>query len=406
MKCKYCNADIEQDSQFCPNCGKDLSKFNKCVKCGELIDNETAFCPNCGTEQPHEKVVEKTANTNKWLWAAICFVLFALVGGGVYYYTQGGLTNTSEDIQLDDSTNVAENDPNTSAMVDFIKGIYKDFYEPYNIERSEKKLLSKYFTEEAMQKFYVESDYDEGDFFYCTDFLVNGLISGNAEPDYGDKVVSRTIEPEDNDWFLVTNIWDVINKPVKVHLQVKSVDGVYKIVDVRVEEQEVISKTQVDNPGECYTLRGVKTLSLNQMKYIALNKLSVEDVDELAKQAGFKNVGKRSGFTDENCSHTFASGGYSLYPEIGGTEMKEGKDGFMFVVKCEDQKYTIACYTTMVEFFERLCTDIKDACPSVIDLVLDGYESGSMNGEIDGTKFRLDFEDSSGDKYGFMFFDF
>ena len=135
-----------------------------------------------------------------------------------------------------DTITKPQEDVASTTATDFIESMYKDFYEPNNLERSDKKLLSKYFTEEAMQKFYVESDYEDGGFFYCTDFLVNGAISGNASPDYGDKVVSRTIEPENDGWFLVTNIWDVIQEPVKVRLQVKSIDGAFKVVDVNVGE--------------------------------------------------------------------------------------------------------------------------------------------------------------------------
>lgn len=57
MKCKYCNADIEQDSLFCSNCGKDLSKLKKCVKCGTLLDDDELFCHECGIKQEIEEDV-------------------------------------------------------------------------------------------------------------------------------------------------------------------------------------------------------------------------------------------------------------------------------------------------------------------------------------------------------------
>ena len=83
MECKYCNAEIEQDARFCPNCGKDLSKFNKCVKCGELLDKDTDYCSHCGTEQPH---YVENYGTSKWTWVLGIILLFCIVGSVGYYY--------------------------------------------------------------------------------------------------------------------------------------------------------------------------------------------------------------------------------------------------------------------------------------------------------------------------------
>ena len=99
MKCKYCNADIEQDAQFCPSCGKDLSKFNKCIKCGELLDCDTVFCPHCGTEQPHEEKVEVKENGFK-KWLLIISVIVLLLGAGAWYLFSNGFL-------FGDSSNVA-----------------------------------------------------------------------------------------------------------------------------------------------------------------------------------------------------------------------------------------------------------------------------------------------------------
>lgn len=176
----------------------------------------------------------------------------------------GSRANVNQDQTATDSVVVESTGIDPVAAKEFIERMYIDLYEPFKLydeRRYEKMLLSKYFTKEAMQEFYVESDYEEGDFFYCTDFLVNGSISGAASPDYGDKVVSRTIEPEDNDWFLVTNIWDVIKDPVKVRLQVKSVDESYKIVDINVNDKEdqVMTSTNNDNI-EIYSKQDIQSM--------------------------------------------------------------------------------------------------------------------------------------------------
>lgn len=116
MKCKYCNADIEQDAQFCPNCGKDLSKFNKCIKCGELLDSDTVFCPHCGTEQPHEEKDEVKGNGFK-KWLLILPIIVLLVGAGAWYLFSDGFS-------FGDSSNVvvAESvDSDSIAEVDEIE---------------------------------------------------------------------------------------------------------------------------------------------------------------------------------------------------------------------------------------------------------------------------------------------
>lgn len=314
MKCKYCNADIEKDAQFCTNCGKDLSKFERCVNCGELLDHDTVFCPYCGTEQtkkdevneqnelqdfPQESqpaVVDDTLqadeerSSKKWVWIVLSLILLAaIIGSGYYFYDMNSGNKMlveepdSTKIEVVDSTGIAPD-----AAKGFIESMYKNFYDPYNNERTDKKLLSKYFTEEAMQKFYVESDYDEGAFFYCTDFLVNGSISGAASPDYGDKVVSRTIKPESDDWFLVTNIWDVIKEPVKVRMQVKLIDGAYKIVDIDADEDEesTVNAEESIPPSE---------------PILSIANLRNTDLDNAIKAQGFnkKSISIRSGYVTD-----------------------------------------------------------------------------------------------------------
>lgn len=51
MKCVKCNADIEQDAQFCPYCGTRVVYTRCCTKCGKPLDEDSDFCPYCGTKQ-------------------------------------------------------------------------------------------------------------------------------------------------------------------------------------------------------------------------------------------------------------------------------------------------------------------------------------------------------------------
>jgi len=257
MKCKYCNANVEQDAQFCPNCGKDFSKLKKCVKCGELLDKDTLFCPHCGTEQPRKKrPVEKKTSSKKWLWVVIGLFLLGAIGAGIFFYS-GNNMELSEDgnasvetVQtVSNSVTAKSTEADPVAAKEFIESMYKDFFENKNFDTEKLTNLHKYLSPSVTEELKMECPYDggEGDSSYIVDFFCDGTLN-YERPDYGDKVVSRTIEKKNDGWFLVTNIWDVIKEPVKVRLQVKSVNGTYKIVDIGIDEEEN-SNVPVVNEG-------------------------------------------------------------------------------------------------------------------------------------------------------------
>lgn len=114
MKCKYCQAEIEQDAMFCTNCGKDLSKFPRCVKCGEILDEDSEFCPYCGTKQPKEEPIlneEEPKRSKKWLWIVGCLALLILIiGGALLYFNRS--SETSENGLAQDSIPVVEKTEN------------------------------------------------------------------------------------------------------------------------------------------------------------------------------------------------------------------------------------------------------------------------------------------------------
>lgn len=123
MKCRYCGAEIPDDSAFCPNCGKKIEKVRRCVKCGEVIDDDATFCPFCGTQQPRQQQAqteqteqnkqpmpqrptqqelsqspqpisetptyeEHTDSSNKWIWIVVAAVVAVIAIGGVYYFME------------------------------------------------------------------------------------------------------------------------------------------------------------------------------------------------------------------------------------------------------------------------------------------------------------------------------
>ena len=44
--CIYCGAPLDNDSQFCANCGK---KIKICPRCGTVLKDDSSFCARCGT---------------------------------------------------------------------------------------------------------------------------------------------------------------------------------------------------------------------------------------------------------------------------------------------------------------------------------------------------------------------
>lgn len=47
-RCPYCRTIIEDNSMFCPECGKEYPKGKTCSFCGAAISDDDVFCQNCG----------------------------------------------------------------------------------------------------------------------------------------------------------------------------------------------------------------------------------------------------------------------------------------------------------------------------------------------------------------------
>ena len=203
-----------------------------------------------------DAMLNEEPSSKKRVWILLILLLLALAGGVGYYFSNNSENaldnNPFNHMNVFEKDSIVEN--NDIETVDgiestgiqeeiidaesFLKAMYGEFFEPWNKDRFEKNILSKYFTSSVMSKFYVENDYSQGEYFYCTDFLVDGYIGGGASPDRGDKVVSRTIENKGDGWYEVTNIWDVIDTPVKVRLKVDNMDSKFFITDIELVKDD------------------------------------------------------------------------------------------------------------------------------------------------------------------------
>jgi predicted amidophosphoribosyltransferase len=51
--CPTCNAPLQKNVKFCPECGAKIQVEKHCTECGAKLDSGVKFCAECGT-----KVVE------------------------------------------------------------------------------------------------------------------------------------------------------------------------------------------------------------------------------------------------------------------------------------------------------------------------------------------------------------
>lgn len=108
-KCIFCGAPLDDDSQFCTNCGKKVEPQGKmCPQCGAEIEDDAAFCSKCGmrldvqTEPPattpqmvipenssQEEIVYEweEEKDRKWWYIIAGIVIVALLAIGWYFYS-------------------------------------------------------------------------------------------------------------------------------------------------------------------------------------------------------------------------------------------------------------------------------------------------------------------------------
>ena len=113
-QCSHCGARIEDDSRFCSECGKEITKANVCPHCGASVGEGDAFCPNCGknlsepiaadnVEQTVEYGEEEESPIKKYLpYILGAIALIVICGGGWWYF------NSSKAPQSNNEAAVAE----------------------------------------------------------------------------------------------------------------------------------------------------------------------------------------------------------------------------------------------------------------------------------------------------------
>lgn len=215
MKCKYCGVEVPKESQFCPNCGKDLSKLKKCVKCGEIIDDDATFCPHCGAEQP----VYLDANPHKkWIWIVAAILVLVLVSGGGYYFMSNNnkrATTAENPTVADTTTNKADSVsaksmdaatmkiPSFSQLINFYK---KGIYDP-GISNAE-SILSQLKEMNIEQIYYkrkiVKSDMEDQPDHDALDIVYGRNVKFEVlSYDNDNNIASSQLTPTKKDFFAI-----------------------------------------------------------------------------------------------------------------------------------------------------------------------------------------------------------
>ncbi len=57
--CTECGHTLDEEHDYCPNCGEEQTTTPHC-ECGEEIDRDWAFCPGCGRRSPTTDVLDRT----------------------------------------------------------------------------------------------------------------------------------------------------------------------------------------------------------------------------------------------------------------------------------------------------------------------------------------------------------
>ena len=121
-KCSFCGAPLDDDSQFCANCGKKVEPQGKmCPQCGAENEDDAAFCSKCGMRldvqiQPPtttpQMVIPKTTSQEeivyeweeekdrKWWYIIGGIIVVALVALGWYFFSPKHEPQKEDSVEL------------------------------------------------------------------------------------------------------------------------------------------------------------------------------------------------------------------------------------------------------------------------------------------------------------------
>lgn len=108
----------------------------------------------------------------------------------------------------------------------------------------------------------------------------------------------------------------------------------------------------------CHNNAGLKELSLEQIRYLSLNRLTLDQIAKLSEKWGFRDLGEFVKL--DNGTDLFGSGDYS----IRGSNLHlddNNNGGFAFsVMKTSEKYYVITIRTTDIDYINYFIDDLTD----------------------------------------------
>ena len=154
-QCPYCHSQIDDDSKFCGECGKEYPQGNMCPHCGASMNEGDVFCQNCGkkpadppikaNETAYEGEVKKKSGFKKYLpYILGAFVVLAIIG----YFNSNDSSNDGSNanaVAVDStSTGVEASVSTKEAITKRLEEIFDDVAKG-NITSHDEKLFSSDF---------------------------------------------------------------------------------------------------------------------------------------------------------------------------------------------------------------------------------------------------------------------
>ena len=232
--CPSCGAQVDDNSLFCTECGKQIPQDDVCPHCGASVNTVDSFCQNCGESQKEctntETIVYEEEEPKNGLKQYLPYVIGGVILLGIIgYCSSNDDGDNASIIATVDSVTVEKSmtpEQEIRAKKDFIEVFYQGF--DHN-----DSYIKKYVSPKALQ--ILKDEYD----FECEDSDCLGtwlfVYPNGTDCDFS-TVVSRNISEQNENDYLV---------------EIKYKDAYYGII-----EYDVLLTVIKD--GDTYKIDGIK----------------------------------------------------------------------------------------------------------------------------------------------------